>query len=142
MMRFLFIGLIFICVMTTIRKKKVSAEKKVARASIKKVIPIAPTPPVEFIPLALPSNNNSLAKYISTNRIKLMETVISSVENAMQNNMHVAEVFTFDNNDFLITVNRAQFKKNIEKIYNFYVQNEYFELCPRVVRLIKSLNEK
>jgi len=123
--------------MTAIKKKSFSIKK----AKSLKIIPSTKLKIKEFIPMSLPSGNDELCKYIANNKVKLMEAVISSVEYAIKNNIHMAEVFTFDNNEFLITISRAHFKQNIEKIYNLYIQNEYYELCPRVSKLIQILNE-
>ena len=120
-MLFLFMNLIFIYVM----KKKTNKID------------------VDFIPLTLPSENVELGKFIDLNKIKLMEAVIDSVEYAVGKNLSITEVFYFFNTDFIITINDYTFRDNVQHIYDYYIKNENYELCPRVVKLLAKLkNEK
>lgn len=96
----------------------------------------------KFIPLVLPSNNNILNRYIKNNKVSLMETVISSIDYAVARNLPIAEAFTFEDTDFVITINNESFKENVEQIYQYYIDNEYYELCNRVLKLKQKLNEK
>lgn len=98
---------------------------------------------IEFIPMSLPSDNRVLEKYIDENKLKLMENVIDSIEYAVSKNLPITEVFAFFNTDFIITINDYTFKDNVQQIYDYYIKNENYELCPRVVKLLTKLkNEK
>jgi hypothetical protein len=130
--------------MVSSKKKIVASKKKIIVKKPKKAIeiPSENTNVEDFIPLVLPSDNTLLENYVTKNKMLLMDKVISSIEYAVNNNLHIAEVFKFDKSDYVITVSRQQFKQNVERIYNFYVENEIYERCKRVAQLIKVLNEK
>lgn len=130
------------------KKKRVSRKKK--SDSVESVVKKSKTTKrkgrkkkvEEFNPLFLPSSNIELEKYIGENKVKLMDGVISSIEYATKNELPMTEVFYFDKSEYVITVSKHQFKKNVEKIYQFYIDNEYYELCPRVLQLINTLDEE
>jgi len=97
----------------------------------------------EFIPLVLPSDNRQLESYINHNRIELMENVISSIEYAVSKNLPIVETCLFEDTEFIITINSHTFKENLDHIYDYYVKNEKYELCSRVVKLLNKItNEK
>ncbi len=93
------------------------------------------------IPLFLPSNNNDLEDYITDNKVRLMDNIISSIEHASKNELPMAEIFCFDDSEYVITVSEPYYKKNLEHIYNVCIEDEYYELCPRVLQLISTLDE-
>ena len=70
----------------------------------------------KFKPLILPSNESELDGYISKNSIKLMETILSSIEYALNKKMSVVEIFKFKNSDFVITLNSKNFEENVQNI--------------------------
>lgn len=95
------------------------------------------------MPLTLPSDNKMLSAYINANKLALMESVITTIEYATEKNLPIVEAFLFEGTDFIITINSHTFKENLEQIFDYYVKNEKYELCPRVIKLIKNLtNEK
>ena len=97
----------------------------------------------EFIPLVLPSDNKQLQTFINNNMIVLMEKVISSIEYAVSKNLPIVETFLFKDTEFIITINSHTFKENLDNIYEYYIKNEKYELCSRVVKLLNKItNEK
>lgn len=95
----------------------------------------------KYKPMTLPSNNDALLKFIEKNKIQMMECVINSIEFAMTKNLPVIELFRFENSEFIITLNSVNFLKNLEQIYKFYVSNENYELCSRIVKLEEKLKK-
>lgn len=87
------------------------------------------------IPMILPSDNEIMEFYIKRNKIKLTEQTLSSIEYAVNNKLSFVEVFGFNNSNFIITIAEKDFLQNVNHIYNFYLETERYELCPRVVRL-------
>lgn len=97
--------------------------------------------------LMLPSDNSEMEKFIQKNKTYLTEQALTSIEFAVSNNLPYVEVFKFNNSDFVITIPATDFLLNVDHIYNWYLESENYELCPRAVKLqavLKNLksNEK
>lgn len=93
-------------------------------------------------PLILPSGDAALKTFISTQKVKLMEQVINSIEYALENKLDIVEVFVFNGSDFTVTLNQECFLENVENIYKFYMAGEKYELCNRVKRINLRLLKK
>jgi len=100
----------------------------------------------ENVPYILPSNNEELKEFVSRNKVDVMEQVVGSIEHALKHGMASVEVFQFKNTPFVVTVSEPEFGTNIDNIYKYYVQDEIYELCPRIIRLQellkRNINEK
>lgn len=97
--------------------------------------------------LMLPSDNSEMKQYIQKNKTYLTEQALTSIEFGVSNKLPFVEVFRFNNSDFVITISAKDFLLNVDHIYNFYLESENYELCPRVVKLQavlknQNLNEK
>ena len=90
----------------------------------------------------LPTNNNDLLSFTRKYKLDMMEQVVSSIEFAVKNKLPLIEVFQFKNSDFVITLSEKDYITNLENIFNYYMQNESYEYCPRVFRLQSMLKEK
>lgn len=99
----------------------------------------------ENFPMVLPSDNQVMESYIKRNKIRLTEKALSSIEYAVNNKLPFIEVFSFRDSSFIITIAEKDYLQNVDHIYNFYLESEQYELCPRVVRLrtlLKNLNDE
>ena len=72
----------------------------------------------------------------------MMERVVYSIEFALKHQLPFVEVFEFKDSDFVITIPKTAFLANLENVYGFYVKNESYEKCPRVVKLQQTLKVK
>lgn len=88
----------------------------------------------------LPSNFNLMEEFISKNKVFLTEKVIDSISYAIENDLQDVDVFTFDNDEeYYITLPVESFFNNLKMIYEFYIQDEEYELCQRLVDLQNKL---
>ena len=93
----------------------------------------------------LPSNNEEMRSFISKFKLDMMESIVSSIKFAIENKLNIVEIFQFKNSPFVVTVSEHEFDLNLEHIHKFYVENEIYELCPKVEKLrqlLKNKNEK
>lgn len=102
---------------------------------------------VENDPYILPSNNKELEQFIAKYKVDMTEQVVSSIEFAFKHNLSIIEIFQFKGSNFVVTISPQEFDTNLENIYNFYLREERYELCPRIVKLRQklgsiNLNEK
>jgi hypothetical protein len=72
----------------------------------------------------------------------MLEGVLNSIEYAVEKNLEVVEVFLFEGSEFIVTLNNSCFEKNVNQIYDFYVEQEKYELCKRAVRIKDKLKKK
>jgi len=90
----------------------------------------------------LPSNNKDLEFFSKKYKLDMMEQVVGIIEFAIEHNLPLIEVFQFKNSDFVITLSEKDYLTNLDNIYSYYMKNESYEHCTRVVRLQKILNKK
>lgn len=90
----------------------------------------------------LPSTNDEMKLFVDKFKVDMMEHIVSSITFAIQNKLPIVEVFQFKNSPFVITIAEKEYKSNIEHINKYYVDNEIYELCPRVEELRKTITNK
>ena len=90
----------------------------------------------------LPSDNSELASFVKEYKIDMMSHVIKSIEYAIENNTPLAEVFQFKNSEFVITINKKDYLTNLNNIYEYFLQNEVYEYCDKIVRLRDIINNQ
>lgn len=90
----------------------------------------------------LPSTNGEQLAFVKKYKRDMMEQVLNSIEIGVFNNLPGIEVFQFKNSDFVITVSSKDYLSNVENIYEYYMKEEAYEYCPRVIKLQKKLKEK
>ena len=95
-----------------------------------------------FVEYILPSENIELQSFIKKFKIEMMEQVVASIEHAIKNQLPLIEVFQFKNSDFVITLSEKDYLTNLENIFSYYMQQETYEYCPRVLRLQTTIKEK
>jgi len=90
----------------------------------------------------LPSENKDLESFSKKFKVDMMEQVVGIIEFAVDNNLPIVEVFQFKNSDFVITLLEKDYLANLDNIYNYYMEREVYECCPRLVRLRKTIAGK
>jgi hypothetical protein len=90
----------------------------------------------------LPSDNKDLQSFSQKFKVDMMEQIVGSIEYAVEHDLPLIEVFQFKNSDFVITLSEKDYLPNIENIYSYYMKNEAYENCSRVVKLQQTLKEK
>jgi hypothetical protein len=89
----------------------------------------------------LPSEFNSMDTHINTNKAKLLEYVLTAIDNAIDTKQATIELFNFQGSEYIITLSIDSFQSNIDNIYKFYVGTEQYELCARVKRIREKLTQ-
>lgn len=89
----------------------------------------------------LPSNNKEMEDYVLSNRLEINEKILDNIEFALKNKLGGVEMFCFKNSNFVVVLNRKDFKESLQNIYDFSMTKEKFEVCIRVKKLI-DLSEK
>jgi hypothetical protein len=89
----------------------------------------------------LPSDNESLQITCRKFKIDMMEQVVNTISFAVKNELPMVEVFQFKDSDFFINIAAKDYLTNLENIYSYYLANEEYEKCARVVVLQKTIKE-
>ena len=89
----------------------------------------------------LPSDNKEMTEFINKHRVKMIEHTVDSIEYALQNKVPVIELFQFRNSDFVITLSDKDFQPNLDLYYQYYISEEKYEMCSRIVQLQKLLTK-
>lgn len=87
----------------------------------------------------LPSPNEEMRKFVTKFKVDMMEHVVSSIKFAVDNKLPIVEVFQFKDSPFVVTINDREFMPNLSHIRQYYMENEMYELCPRVEKLCETL---
>ncbi len=88
--------------------------------------------------MELPSNNEDMEVYVTKNRTEINERIVESIDYALKNRMTGIEVFCFKDSSFVVVLHRKDFKESLENVFNFSLNNQQFELCTRVKKLIEK----
>jgi hypothetical protein len=94
-----------------------------------------------FNVMTLPSDYDEMESYIQKNKVKLMEQIVLSVQYALDNGYPSIEVFAFKNSNFIVILDRSNFRDNIDNIFEHYITTEQYEFCDRLVKLKKQIEQ-
>ena len=89
--------------------------------------------------MILSSSYNDLEKQIISDKLKLTEYIIDTIYNNLDTKEELIPLFAFRETEFEVTLPRKSFKDNINNIYQFYISQEFYERCSRIVKLQKLL---
>jgi hypothetical protein len=90
----------------------------------------------------LPSLNEEMRTFVNKFKVDMMEHVVLSIEFAIKNKLPLVEIFQFKDSPFVVTITEKEFDANLSHIRQFYMENQIYELCPRVEQLREILKEK
>jgi len=90
----------------------------------------------------LPSPSEEMKIFVNKFRVDMMEHIVSSIKFAIEHKLPIVEVFQFKNSPFVVTIAEREFEPNLEHINKFYLENEMYELCPKVEGLRQLLKKK
>ena len=93
-----------------------------------------------YAPYTLPADFNEMDSFIMNNKILMTEHVVSSIEYAITKKLKIVEVFNFKESEYVVTVSEESFRLNLDKVYQFYIENEKYELCDRIKKIESKLN--
>jgi hypothetical protein len=90
--------------------------------------------------IELPSTNAEMEKYLDLHRHEINSRVLNNIEYAIKMRLPAVEVFTFKNSNFVVMMNRKDFKENIENIIEFSLKNQDYEVCNQAKKVMQRLD--
>lgn len=86
----------------------------------------------------LPSIDN-LKEYVDCNKNELMNHIVSSIDFAYNKDIPNIELFNISNTDYVIEINKSNYKENLQFIYDYYIKTEQYEQCPKVCKVLNKM---
>jgi len=91
--------------------------------------------------LELPNNNIDMESYVLNNKEKIYDSIISNIETAIKKRLGAVEVFRFQETNFVVVINRKDFKENLQNAFDFSLENEHFEICAKAKNIMNKLEK-
>lgn len=110
--------------------KKTPAKKK----SVKK-------PREKYGVIELPTDNAAIEEFVAKNRVAINEKIVDNIEYALKQRLGGVEIFCFKNSNFVVVLNRKDFKESLEDIFEFSLDNEHFEICDKVKKMMDKIEK-
>lgn len=90
----------------------------------------------------IPSPNDEMRSFVNKFKVDMMEHIVNSIKYAVDNKLAIVEVFQFKNSPFIVTIAEKEFDTNLNHIHKFCMENEVYELCPKIEQLQQILKHK
>lgn len=91
--------------------------------------------------IELPADNVGMEQYVEKNRDAINEKIVDNIEYALNKRLAVVELFCFKNSNYIVVLNRKDFKESLEHIYDVSLRQENFELCGKVKKAIHRIEK-
>lgn len=91
--------------------------------------------------IELPADNAGMEEFVAKNRVKINEKIVENIEYAMKKRLGGVEIFRFKNSNFVVVLNRKDFKDSLEDIFEFSLDNEHFEICDKVKKMMDKMEK-
>lgn len=88
----------------------------------------------------LPKEDSTLDQYIQTHKTEMQNHVINCIEYALREKLDSVEVFRFQDSPYTVNIQQDDFADNIKFIFESFLDNEKYEDCPRLKKLLEQLN--
>jgi len=90
--------------------------------------------------IELPSSNSEMEKYLDIHRKEINSRVLYNIEYAIKTRMLAVEIFSFKNSNFVVMMNRKDFKENIQNIIEFSLKIQDYEVCNQAKKVMQILD--
>lgn len=90
--------------------------------------------------IELPSKNDEMEKYLDIHRKEINAGVLNNIEYAINNRMAAVEMFSFKNSNFVVIMNRKDFKENLQNVIDFSMKNRDYEVCKKAKKVMQKLD--
>lgn len=80
----------------------------------------------------MPSDFKLMDAYISQNKNKMVDHVLSMIEKGIKSNSPVIELFHFEGTNYCVTLLPKEYKENLDNIFQYYLETEQYEQCSKL----------
>lgn len=89
----------------------------------------------------LPCNNSDMEKYVQENRKEINSNIVNTIEYAIANKLGGIELFSFKNSNFVVVLQRKDYKESLETILESSMNQQQFQICARIKKIINKLDK-
>jgi len=69
----------------------------------------------------------------------MMRSLVSNIADGIKDNLESVNIAEIKNHDLIISVSKDEWKPGLEKAMEYYIENEQYEICSKIKKLIKKL---
>ena len=69
----------------------------------------------------------------------MMRSLVSNIADGIKDNLESVNIAEIKNHDLIISVSKDEWKPGLEKAMEYYIENEQYEICSKIKKLIKRL---
>ena len=69
----------------------------------------------------------------------MMKTLVSNIASGIKEDLESVNIAEIKNHDVIISVSKDEWKPGLEKAMEYYIENEQYEVCSKIKKLIKRL---
>ena len=69
----------------------------------------------------------------------MMRSLVSNIADGIKDNLESVNIAEIKNHDVIISVSKDEWKPGLEKAMEYYIENEQYEICSKIKKLIKRL---
>tara|TARA_B110000444_G_C18573508_1_gene470523 strand:+ start:233 stop:505 length:273 start_codon:yes stop_codon:yes gene_type:complete len=69
----------------------------------------------------------------------MMRSLVSNIADGINDNLESVNIAEIKNHDVIISVSKDEWKPGLEKAMEYYIENEQYEVCSKIKKLIKRL---
>ena len=110
------------------KKKKKSSSKPTSSKKVPVVV-------------ELPTNPVDMENFVEQNREIINEMLVDSFDYAVRKSFNGIEVFAFKNSNYVVVVNRKDFKDNLRNIFDYSLENQHFETCAKAKKVMELMDK-
>jgi hypothetical protein len=91
--------------------------------------------------IELPASNAEMEKYLEIHRKEINRRVVENIDYGIKMRLSAVEIFSFKNSNFVVLMNRKDFKENLQNIIDFSLKNQDFDVCKKAKMVLQKLDK-
>jgi hypothetical protein len=69
----------------------------------------------------------------------MMRSLVSNIAEGIEDNLESVNIAEIKHTDIILSVSKDEWKPGLEKAMEYYIENEQYEVCSKIKKLIKRL---
>ena len=82
-----------------------------------------------------------MEEFVLKNKQIIYDSIVTNIESAVNKRWGAVEVFSFEESNFVVVINRKDFKENLQNAFDSSLENEHFEICAKAKKVIDKLDK-
>lgn len=89
----------------------------------------------------LPCDNSDMEKYVKENRKEINSKIVNTIDYAITKRLGGVELFCFKNSNFVVVLQRKDFKESLENVFESSMDHQQFEVCAKIRKIIGKMDK-